>query len=273
MIARRGSGRRARATTARVTAAAGLALAAAVACTDIPTDANAVLSLEAGELPYPAVVAGDTLRDESGAPAPLRATAYNASGAPVPDATILFFTPDEAVTVEDGIVVAGGEPGRTVRLYARAGALTIQLAMDSPLRVVPEPVQLATTGEVPDSVSYDAPVIRSEPISAILTGAPVGDDASPAVPGWLVRYAIEFRGTVLAADDPRFRLVAPGGSGAVPAPVDTTDATGTVAREVVVLDTSEIAEGDSLVVLITTSHRGAPVGGSPLQVPLRLTAR
>jgi len=253
-------------------AAALVVLAAFGGCDSAPTDPDAVFSLGVEPLPFPAVVAGDTLRDRNGVAAPVTAVAYDGSGDPIPDAPIEFFSPDDDVTIEDGILVAGGEPGRSVRVYARIAGLTMEVTSRSQLQVVQAPVLLETSGEVPDSVSYEAPSIRSEPITVLLSSAPETEGgAGDPVANWLVNYRIEFRGALLQPEDDRFRVVQPGGSGAEAAPDDTTDASGLAAREVVVLDASDIAAGESLVVIITASHSGSPVEGSPLELPLRLT--
>ncbi|HEY5491467.1 MAG TPA: hypothetical protein VIK25_09800, partial [Gemmatimonadaceae bacterium] len=49
-------------------------------CTNVGTAPNAIVSLAFDTLPYPSVVAGDTLRDSLGRAAPLHALAYNADG-------------------------------------------------------------------------------------------------------------------------------------------------------------------------------------------------
>lgn len=254
-------------------AACAMAIIVAAGCSSAPTDADAVFSLDVEPLPYPAVVAGDTLRDANGLPAPLRATAYDAGGDPILDAPIEFFTSNANVTVENGILVANGEAGSSVRVFARVAGLTMELAGRTPLQIVRRPALLEGSGELPDSVSYEDIIIRSEPIATLLSSEPAseGGNGQP-VSNWLVHYAIEYRGAVLGPDDPRFRLVQPGGTGEIPAPVDTTDAGGVTAREVVVLDASEIASGESLVVLVRAAVRGEDVVGSPLSVPLRLAA-
>ncbi|HLV25599.1 MAG TPA: hypothetical protein VKZ41_04775 [Gemmatimonadales bacterium] len=249
------------------------ALLLLTACSSAPTDTEAPFSLSAGVLPFPAVVTGDSLRNADGTAVQLQAIAYNGKGDPIPGAPIEYFSTDTAVTVENGFLSARGAPGRTVATFARIGNLTLEISPSAPLRVVRAPATITTSGDVPDSVSYAAPSVRSEPISVVLRSEPdEGATEGAAVPGWIVEYEVEFRGARLAPDDLNFRLVEPGGSGAVPAPQDTTDNGGIAAREVVVLNTGDIAQGETLVVIITTRHLGANVAGSPIEIPLRLTA-
>src|SRR5690606_3045445 len=158
-------------------------------------------------LPFPSVVAGDTLRNEDGAAVPVVATAYNGRGEPVAGASVVYFSNDPDITIENGIVVAGsdGEPGRQVRVFATAGRVTVELSSQSPLRVIQEPVLLEPVGEVPDSVSWSAPSVRSEPMEVALTSAAVGEaPAGEPVAGWLVRYTLSFRGSTLEPEDARF---------------------------------------------------------------------
>lgn len=260
----------------RLSLTLGMAAAAcsALACETVPTDPDAVFSLEAAPLPFPSVVAGDSLRNEGGAAVRVQATAYNGRGDPVPGAAVAYFSNDPDVTIEDGFVVAGstGESGRPVRIFASAGRMTLELSSQSPLRVIPEPALLEIVGEPPDSVSWGAPSVRSEPIEAALSSAPVGEATAgePAV-GWLVRYTLSFRGVELPPEDPRFRVVAPGGTGEVVSPVDTTGSDGRTSREVVVLDPSAAEPGETLTVMITARVRGADLAGSPAELSLRLT--
>lgn len=254
---------------------AGAGICALAACETAPTDPEAIFSLESGPLPYPALVAGDTLRDESGVAVAVRATAYNGRGDPVAGAPIVYFSDDSDITVEDGIVVAGteGDPGRPVRLFASVGSMTLELSSQSPLRVVLEPALLELVGDPPDSVSWDAPSVRSEPIEVALASAPDGDDPTgAAVEGWLVRYTLSFRGVELDPEDPRFRVVIPGGTGEVVSPVDTTGSDGRASREIVVLDVGAVEPGESLTVIISARVRGIDVPESPIELPLRLTA-
>lgn len=253
-----------------VLCAAVLVLAA---CSSAPTDGDAPFSLSASELPFPSVVAGDSLRSAGGTAVQLQAVAYNGNGEPIANAPIEYFSTDTAVTVENGFLSARGAPGRTVATYARIGDLTLEISPSARLQVVRAPAALATSGDVPDSVSYAAPSVRSEPMTVVLRSA-AGEGATEGepVPGWIVDYVLRFRDTLLAPDDLNFRIVEPGGSGAIPAPQDTTDSGGTAAREVVVLNTGDIAQGDTLVVIITARHLGANVAGSPIEITLRLTA-
>jgi len=46
-------------------------LVAAAACIDLSTDPDEIVAIEFPELPWPSIVAGDTLRDASGAVVPL----------------------------------------------------------------------------------------------------------------------------------------------------------------------------------------------------------
>lgn len=249
-----------------------LAAALLGACTEIPTGAEDVFSIALRPLPSPAVVVGDTLRGEDGQPVALTAVAFNANGDAIAGAPITYFSDSTLVAVSpEGFVIAGPQVA-TASVYARAGGLTTEARS---VQVVPRPDSLQLVAPVPDSVPYGNPgVIRSAAITARLLGAAPapGSPAGAPVPGWIVRYAVQYRGELLAADDPRLRVVPPTGAVDVPMPVDTTDASGVAARALLLLRPGEVAAGDSAVVIISARYRGQPVDDT-LRVPVRLTAR
>ncbi len=245
-------------------------LAAAVAaCTDIPTGPDAVFSLGFERVPFLAVVTGDTLRSADGAAVRVRAVAYNGAGEPIPDAAITYFADPGVTVTADGFVIAGATVRPTVRIFASVGGLT---TLPETLAVVTTPLALELVQPAPDSLPYTDPAPISPAVATILRGAPPvgspGETPGLAVPRWIVRYAVRFRGAILGDTNPIFSVVAPGGGRL--SPVDTTDQSGRAERAVALLDPTAVAPGDIAELLIVASYRGEPVGGDTVRVPLRV---
>src|SRR4051812_38951113 len=98
-----------RGTTARMTLAAlvGCISLGALACSDVSTNPSVAIAIEFDSLPWPAVVAGDTMRDSAGNVVALRAIAFNSKGDTILGAPVRFLSPDAAfVTIDsNGILV------------------------------------------------------------------------------------------------------------------------------------------------------------------------
>lgn len=244
------------------TLAAGCALGAcalAAACSDVDTGPNVAASLEFTALPFPAVVAGDTLRDSSGIAAPLRAVAFNADNEQIVDAPVRYAALEAAVTVDSatGIVIAGPDDTTSVRVIASIGTLQSQ-----PLRlsVVPRPDSLALSGTI-DTLRYsvtDSTKNLSGDLAALLLHRDTNGDVP--VRDWLVTFTLE-----TPADSTRARIV---GDGNRASTVDTTSAAGLAARKVRLIPAGLTSARDSIVVLARARYRGMDVAGSPLRLVL-----
>lgn len=240
----------------------GLAIACA-ACTDISTSPDHVAALEFDVLPYPAVVAGDTLRDSLGVVTPIQAIAYNGSGGVIDPAPIQYIALDTGVTLAGGTLVAQRRSG-SVRLIAVAGAL------QSPTRtllVARRPDSVFASGKVRDTVAYVVPDVATTNVSAALGVKVVTRDTTDGVTttqGWLVSYAATFRGQALSPGDTSVAYLL--GDGTQRSRVDTTGTDGTAARRVRIrpLGITQSAI-DSVMVTATVRHRGREVAGSPIR--------
>ncbi len=251
--------------------AAAVGSVAFAGCTDIPSGPDAVFSLGLDPLPFPAVVVGDTLRNEAGVAVPIRATAFNGSGAPIAEANISYFGDPGLTVTPEGFVIGGATTSPSRRVFASIGGLTTQ---PGTIAVVPAPLTMELVQPAPDSLPYTNPAPVSEAVATTLRGAPPAgtpDGAGAPVPQWIVRYAIEFRGSTLSDTNRIFSVVLPGGGRL--SPTDTTDAAGRAERSVVLLDPTAVAPGDVATLVITASYRGVPVGGEPIRVPLRVARR
>ena len=103
---------------------AGGALLAAVSCAELGTGIGNVSYLAFDGIPWPALIAGDTLRDSLGVASPLRAHAYDARGREITEAPFRYFTLDTGVVVDsNGTMRATTRRDGTVRVVASLGGL------------------------------------------------------------------------------------------------------------------------------------------------------
>src|SRR5438552_18517371 len=102
-----------------------VAVAGAVACTDVSGSSTSVLSIQFDTLPSPSVVVGDTLRDTTGAVIRPVVHAYNFKGAEILPAPVYFLSPDSGVTVDSatGVIVGDSLRSTSARIVATVGRL------------------------------------------------------------------------------------------------------------------------------------------------------
>lgn len=241
------------------------AWALAAACTDIETGPNVATSIEFTALPFPAVVAGDTLRDSSGVAAPLRAQVFNSDNEVIVDAPVRYAALDTVVTADSttGAVVAGAAADRQARVIAYIGSLQSQ-----PLRlsVVPRPDSLARSGTI-DTLRYSV-IDTTQNLSgelAVRVLHRVAGGAAAAVRDWIVTFTLQ-----TPADSARARIVT---ANERPATVDTTGADGIASRKVRLFPAGLTSARDSIVVLARVRYRGAQIAGSPLRLVLPVQPR
>jgi hypothetical protein len=237
-------------------AAAGAALAGCAQETVGPETAVAV-ALES--LPFPAVVAGDSLRDTTGAAVPVRGTAFNYRGEELPDVPLSYLILDRGATIdpETGIVRGDSVRDTPVRVVAFLDGLQTQAQQ---LFVVPAPDSLrVTAGE--DTLEYSL-IDTTLNFSSQLTVRLLGGGAAIPVRGWLVSYEISY------AADPELAVIV--GDGSRESTIDTTGADGTASRRVYLRPEELATTADSVVLLATARYRGAHVDGSPARLVVHL---
>lgn len=258
----------------RAIAPAAVIVAAIIgACTQIGSDPNAVVALAFDSLPYPAIVAGDTLRDESGAVLHLRAAALNSDGHDIPSAAVSFLMLDTGATISaDGIVTSTYLAATSLRILAQAGNLQ---SRPLTLVVTPRPDSIARDGTV-DTLRYLIPDVTAN-TSPPITIKALSNSATPAsaVRGWIVRYSIEYHGaTVSPADGTLAWLVDDNNRRSTE---DTTATDGRASRRLrvnstAILSTDEFHGRDSIVVIATAFARGGALAGSPVRTVVQLRA-
>ncbi len=234
-----------------------------LACVDIPTGTDELLSFQINALPSPSVVVGDSLRDTAGVVAPLSVTAFNYLGEPVEGAQVTFSALDSRVRVNGatGIVIGDSVSATASRVLASLDGFSGII----PIRVVLRP-DTVIGANVRDTLSYsltDTAANLSDGLGVrVLHGLLTTDSA---VQSFRVTFDI-----VAAAHPELARLVNDAGSATS---VDTTDASG-VANRRIRLDVSRlVAAVDSVIVMASVKYRGQHVRGSPTRLVLEVKPR
>jgi len=241
----------------------GLPSAIAIACTDISSSANAVLSLQFDTLPNPSVVVGDTLRDTTGAIALPVVHAFNYKGEEIALVPVYFQSPDSGVTVDSatGTIVADSLRSAPARIIATVGRLQAIQRINVTLR--PDTI-IASNGL--DTLKYSlldsTRNVSTNPLSVKLSHGISPDDS--AVTNYLVSFEIVSQSNPNLAE-----LVNDAGRASL---VDTTDASGIAGRKIRVhpVNLGNGTTVDSVIVQATAKYRGQPVAGSPVRLVMVL---
>lgn len=242
---------------------------ALASCIDLGPSSGDVQSiqLDSSMVPFPAVVAGDSMRDSAGIVRPLRAFVFNGRGDTIPDASIFFVTRDTILTVSlDGIVVAKTFRDSPANVYASTGSLQ---SLPVTIQVTRRPDTLSLSA-FNDSLTIVGGM-ASTTIGTLLQNRSTTGELQP-VPKWVVSYRVEYRGrTLTEADSGIARFITPEDLNSPTAtfraaPLDTTGADGRAARALYIQLAALTRPLDSLVVSATARYRGQPVAGSPVRV-------
>ncbi len=240
-----------------------VAVAILSACTEIPSGANAVASIQFDSLPSPSVVLGDTLRDESGKVAPLSARAFAYGAKEITGAPFRYFALDRGLNVDS---ITGRVVGDSVRATpARVAAAVAGLQALMPIPVVFKPDTLViSTGR--DSLAYsvtDSTLNISPSLSVILRHTLTRTDS--LVRSYLVKFAVTNQTDTLAA-----QLVNDAGAASSR---DTTDQSGIASRKLKIRPTRLKSVNDSVVVTASVTYKGAHVRGSPARLVLKVKSK
>lgn len=253
----------------RLAAGAALCAGFAVACSSIG-DPDVPFALEFTRLPWPAIVFGDTLRDSTGAVAPLRATVLNGAGDTLTSATPAYVTLDSGLVVSpSGVVTATRWLESAPRVVGVLGRLQ---SRPLPLTITRRPDSVFAAASTPVTVEYDFPVslgsntsaavqvrIRSRQIIPDITGDSV-------TRGWPVRFTLLYAPSRTVMDS----VLVIGEGGTARATVDTTDGSGLAGVRIRVVPVAGQTVADSVVLSASATHRGTPLPGSPVRLVVRL---
>jgi hypothetical protein len=218
----------------------------------VPAPEGGVMSVSPLVLPSPGLVLGDSLRDSLGLAAPLRVTAYDIDGNPVPGAEVTFVVLDTGAHIEDGYLI--GDDTIATRV---AGAVAgLQTAVQT-VKVTLAPQFL----EARDSVRHvlSVGVAEQERIAALNAHVLNRQGQEKGIEAVIVRYEI------VQAPPPSSPTAGPTAellpnTGSTSASRDTSDASGIVSRQLRLRLVAISAPMDSAIINATASHRGQSLG-------------
>jgi hypothetical protein len=241
--------------------AAALVGALAGACAEVDGGPATVVSL-GFDTSTVAVVVGDTLRDTLGAPLPLRASAFSATGDTIREPAVSIeyvVAPSDttratpAVRLAGPLVIGVRLSDTPARLFATAGGLQ---SLPKSVDVVRRPTRMLAVA-TRDSAAYLAASALSAGGGQVRVVADAADPATVvrrvAVRFDVERAAARVADSVLVVDErtPNFTGLAP----FVPrSPLDTTDAQGLAGRRVLVFVRPGVTATDTVVLRATVAH-------------------
>lgn len=228
-----------------------------LACTDIPTGTDQVLSFTINPLPSPSVVVGDTLRDSLGVVRPITITAFTFQGDTAVPPKIRFFTLDRGIKVDSLTGIVRGDSVRSpAKIIVAVGSIQATVQVGVALR----PDTMAAADDR-DSLSYSLLDTTLNVSPALGVKLLHGKGPDSAVVGYRVS----------------FRMVSPAGTvaqlindaGIAGTTADTTDASGIASRRIKLNVAQLTTISDSVVVMASASYRGVAVRGSPMRLVLK----
>lgn len=241
--------------------AAVVALVTVAACIDLGGPSGGAFSITPLLLPSPGMVVGDTMRDSTGAVAPLRVVAFNASGDTLAS-TATFITMDTNAHLAGGQFLVGDFVGGA-RVIGQVGSLQ---TLPETVKVTLSPDTLLAIDSIRHVRTYSALSGDTLVASADLTTRVAHRDGTTLsdVDAVIVRYSIVSAPPGLGAI-PTVRLM----NASVPSGRDTT-VSGRAARTAQ-LRLSQLTSfaDDSAVIQATASHRGVSIGTVTFTVVFR----
>jgi len=228
-----------------------MAIVAAAACSDVPSDPNTPFSIEFNRASSPSVVLGEAMFDSLGNPAPLTARVFNAKGEEIVGAEVTYhvvaygnvdstnpaFVDSVPLTVDaaTGIVTGKTAPvyaTKTARVFAQAGKLQSQTVIVTATRHADT---LLAAGSLTDSLmlsflNTDSLLVSPSSGFAVRVRHTVGavTAADSTVPAYLVRFAIVQPAG--ASSDTSYVMLTNGDRKR--SALDTTDASGNASRQI-----------------------------------------
>ena len=241
------------------------AVALLLACGTVPTFTDGIASVSAIELPSLVVIAGDVMRDSTGAKAPLKVESFDISGQVIPGITPVYVvTPaDTGIHIDANGYLTASDSIRVVHIVARIGD-RIQTTQ-AVINVVPLPQEIAGTGTTDPLVGFPAKG------SLLVTVTGTRNTLRAPTQGVVVTYQITKVNGSTTVDSTKVFLVDDKNAPLLNAPtaaIDTTDASGIATRFILVSDTT----GINTIEIRATARalRGESLLGNPVTFTLPL---
>jgi hypothetical protein len=245
------------------------ASASVAGCIDFSTSPDEISAIVFEDLPWPSIVAGDSLRDASGAVAQLGALLFDGSG-DVVAGPLEFLSQKPSVRIVDGVLVVADDTatGTATLLASTTGLQSITRTLD----VVPAPDSIAADGAIVP-LEWVVPDDPLENVSGAI-GARVFSRAGeePAdVRSWVVSFKLEASDReILPGDTTQLFLVGENGR---PSSIDTTDTQGRASRRLRLRIAPGLVPPDSAIITISASYKGTPLADSPVILVLPIRSR
>jgi hypothetical protein len=236
----------------------------AVGCFELSTDPDEIVAIEFAEFPWPSIVAGDTLRDATGAVTPLVVRLFGGDG-DVVVGDVEFLTLKSSIRVVAGdLLVADDTATGQAGLFASTSGIQ---SIVRQIEVVAAPDSMAPDGNVIPLqwiVPDDPFTNTSQPV-----GARIFSTSNSGVRSWIVDFQLEAGGRVIPpTDTTQIFLVNESGR---PSYADTTDLNGRASRRVRLRIAPGLVPPDSAIITISASYKGTPLKRSPVRVVLPLS--
>ncbi len=237
-------------------------VAALLGCLDISTDPDAPFAVDFDSIPWPSLLAGDTMRDSLGLVKPIRVTAYNSDGDAIDGVGTAWFVLDTGATVDvDGILTTTRRDGSVRIIGSVAGLHSPQRTV----RIARRPDTLLTTQDTNVAFTYalpDAPSNLTPTLTVRLQTTDTVGGLGPGVQGWIVRWRAVHEGDTLDPKDTS--LVTLQTSGGARSGTDTTQTDGGSTRRLRIWANRLPQAVDSFLVVAESRLHGVPVAGSPI---------
>ena len=245
--------------------ASGVAAVALAGCVDLSTDPNEIVAIEFSQLPYPAVVIGDSLRDSLGVVAPLSGKLFNGAGDVATKAKMTFFSLDTIVDLTASGVTVAHESVGTARMLASGGGLQSAIR---PLDTTLKPDTLVVDAS-PDTLRLVIPDEATNVSGEFRLKLQSKSVAGGIVRSWVVGFRLRYKSVDIAPTDTSLLYLA--NESGRPSTADTTDANGIVSRRVrFKVVPGQIPALDSVIVTAETRYRGVLVPGAPARMVVRV---
>jgi len=223
-------------------------------CRDIPAPDRGVLSVSRVRLPSPGLVAGDTLRDSTGAVAAVRVIAYGVDGQPLdPQPLVEFIVDGAGAHLAFDSLLVGDQAGTRVGVLAAVGS--IQTLPES-VTVTKRPDTLVaadSTRHLRQWMLAGDTVVNSAELSTLVQHREGADTSG--VDAVIVTYEL-ISGPVGNGSGPTIQIM----SGNAVSARDTTTGGGRASRVARLRIAAFAGDLDSALVRATASYRGASLG-------------